>query len=105
MDAAGRVGSGPVDQWTLDNKVAMLPRISASPHPRISASLHLHSVIMMHGIGGKAAGPRRDSRMSDTMIKEEILLSTSSPSWRKYTGAVRCRLTWVLCDRGVEANV
>ena len=97
MDAAGRVGSGPVDQWTLDIKVAMLPRISAS--------LHLHSVIMMHGIGGKAAGPRRDSRMSDTMIKEEILLSTSSPSWRKYTGAVPCRLTWVLCDRGIEANV
>ena len=49
MDAAGRVGSGPVYQWTLDIKVAMLPRISAS--------LHLHSVIMMHGIGGKAAGP------------------------------------------------
>ena len=65
MDAAGRVGSGPVDQWTLDIKVAMLPRISASPHLcisaslhlRISESLHLHSVIMMHGIGGKAAGP------------------------------------------------
>ena len=63
------------DQWTPDIKVAMLPRISAS--------LHLHSVIMMHGIGGKAAGPRRDSRMSDTMIKEEILLSTSSPSGHK----------------------
>ena len=26
-----------VDQWTLDIKVAMLPRISASPHLRISA--------------------------------------------------------------------
>ena len=97
MVAAGRVGSGPVDSRHQSSDVAL--------HLRISASPHLHSVIMMHGIGGKAAGPRRDSRMSDTMIKEEILLSTSSPSWRKYTGAVPCRLTWVLCDRGVEANV
>ena len=97
--------SGPVDSRHQSSDVAPHLRISASPHLRISASLHLHSVIMMHGIGGKAAGPHRDSRMSDSMIKEEILLSTSSPSWRKYTGAVRCRLTWVLCDRGVEANV
>ena len=100
MVAAGRGGqwiSGPVDSRHQRSDVA--------PHLCISISPLSNNDARYRGQGRKAAGPRRDSRMSDSMIKEEILLSTSSPSWRKYTGAVRCRLTWVLCDRGVEANV